>query len=240
VSDESIFREVDEEVRHEQFKKLWDKFGAYVIAVCIGIVAAVGGIKGWQAYQASQAEAAGGRYLAALDLMREDKNDEAQAIFAEIGEDGPDGYSVLARFQTADALVASGDIAAAIEVIDAIGADGGAEELTRDMATVKSALLNVDTADFASIETRLGSLATEPGPWLHSAREILALAAYKAGDYERADRLYLDIRSDAATPSGIQDRARRMQDLIEPKLRELADQGEGADEGADAGGDAAQ
>ena len=33
MSDESLFREVDEEVRREQAKKLWDRYGTYLVAV---------------------------------------------------------------------------------------------------------------------------------------------------------------------------------------------------------------
>ena len=33
MSDESLFREVDEEVRQERFKKLWERFGNYIIAL---------------------------------------------------------------------------------------------------------------------------------------------------------------------------------------------------------------
>ena len=39
VSD--IFHEVDEEVRREQLKKLWDRYGNYVVAAAFLLVAAV-------------------------------------------------------------------------------------------------------------------------------------------------------------------------------------------------------
>ena len=34
-----IFREVDEDLRHEQYKRLWDRFGPYVIGLAVLIVA---------------------------------------------------------------------------------------------------------------------------------------------------------------------------------------------------------
>ena len=58
MSDESLFREVDEEVRQEQYKKLWDKFGNYFVALCVVIVASVAGVKGYQYFQIKQSEAA--------------------------------------------------------------------------------------------------------------------------------------------------------------------------------------
>ena len=39
-----IFQEVDEEVRREQLKKLWDRYGNYVVAALVLVVAAVRGL----------------------------------------------------------------------------------------------------------------------------------------------------------------------------------------------------
>ena len=44
VSD--IFTEVDEEVRREQLKKLWDKYGNYAVAAAVLLVLAIGGWRG--------------------------------------------------------------------------------------------------------------------------------------------------------------------------------------------------
>ena len=43
-----IFQEVDEEVRREQLKKLWDRYGLLVVILAILIVAGVGA---WRFYQ---------------------------------------------------------------------------------------------------------------------------------------------------------------------------------------------
>jgi hypothetical protein len=234
LSDESIFREVDEEVRQEQLKRLWDKYGIIAIAACVGVIVAVGGIKGWQAYQASRAESAGARYLQAIDLVEEANIDEARVILDEIADGGPAGYAMLARFQTAQALADSGETDAAITLLDDIAASSGSSDLLGGLATLKSALLAVDTATYAQIEVKLGDLAVEEGPWLNSAREVLALAAYRTADYTQADRLYLEIRSDAQAPSGVVERARRMHELIEPYLQAMAAETDETGEGGEA------
>jgi len=58
VSDESLFREVDEEVRQDQLKKIWARYGNLIVAVCLALVAVVAGIKGWQYWQIRQSEQA--------------------------------------------------------------------------------------------------------------------------------------------------------------------------------------
>jgi len=62
-----LFDEVDEEVRREQLKKLWDKYSLYIIAVAILIVAAVGGWRGYQYLEAKKAAEAGAAFEKAVE-----------------------------------------------------------------------------------------------------------------------------------------------------------------------------
>ena len=65
-----IFREVDEDIRNERFKRLWDRFGPYVIGVAVLIVVVTAGYRGWQYWQNSQAAATGDRFVAAIIACR--------------------------------------------------------------------------------------------------------------------------------------------------------------------------
>ena len=42
-----LFDEVDEEVRRDQLKKLWDQYSLYIVALALLIIAAVGGWRGY-------------------------------------------------------------------------------------------------------------------------------------------------------------------------------------------------
>ena len=218
MSDESIFREVDEEIRHEQLTKLWEKYGVYVISACVGVVVAVGGLKGWQAYQASVAESAGADYIAASEHLSKNETEEAQKAFSAIASDGPAGYAALARFQTAAALTKAGDDAGALKAFDALSKDTGVDPMLRDLARVKAGLIAVDTESVEAVEGRVGSLNTRDNPWRNAAREIIALAAYRTGDVIKADRLYTEIIGDLAAPKGLRERAQIMLTLLQPQI----------------------
>jgi len=43
-----LFDEIDEDVRRDQLKKLWEKYSILIIAGVILIIAAVGGWRGYQ------------------------------------------------------------------------------------------------------------------------------------------------------------------------------------------------
>jgi hypothetical protein len=215
VSDESLFREVDEEVRQEQIKKLWDKYGNYFTALCILIVLAVAGFKGWQYWQLRQAEEAARAYEAAVTLLTEGKHAEADAAFAAIGHSG---YGKVAALRRAESLVAQGKTDEAVAAYDALAADSSADQAVRDLARMRAAYALVDKLPPAELISRIGSFDNDQSPWRAAAREVFALSAYRTGDLAMADRYLNALIADITTPRGVRQRARIMLDLIGPSL----------------------
>ena len=80
-----IFHEVDEEVRREQLKKLWDRYSIYLIALAVLIVAGIGAWRGYEYWVAKKAAAAGAAFEAAGVLSEQGKYAEAEAAFAKVG-----------------------------------------------------------------------------------------------------------------------------------------------------------
>jgi len=211
-----IFREVDEEVRQDEYRRLWDRFGVYVIALGLLIILSVGGYKGWQAYQTYRAEQAGARFAKAISLVEKGGNGQASAMLSELAKEGPSGYSVLAKFHEAAALAAKGERNQAALAYETIANNSSINEPMRDLARIRSALLLLDGADRREIDRRISGLNTPDNPWRNSAREILGLAAYKAGAPRDAHRFFSEIAADAAAPTNLRQRAQVMLTLLAP------------------------
>jgi hypothetical protein len=203
VSD--IFTEVDEEVRRERLKKLWDRYGNLVIAAAVVAVISVGGWRGYQYYEAKQAAAAGGQFDAAADLADQGKTADAEAAFGKIAAEGTAGYRALARLRLA-ATAAERDPKAAVAAYDAIANDGSVAKVFQEFAGVRAGMLLVDSAPLAEITKRLEPLAQAGGAFRHSARELLALAAVQATDSAAAKKWFDMILGDAETPQSLRTR----------------------------------
>lgn len=214
MSDGGVFDEVDEELRREQLKKLWDRFGTYVIAGAVLIVAVVGGAKAWQAYQDKAAAEAGVRFEAAAQLAAAGKVDEAAKAFEAIATGGSSGYRQLALLRLAGAKAAAGKADEAVAGYDAIAKDSGGDPLLRTAARLQSALLRLDTADWTEMQNRLSDLNVDGNPWRHSARELIGMAAYKAGKSKEAEAAFQQILADPQTPQALQQRAQVMLSLL--------------------------
>jgi hypothetical protein len=215
VTDESLFREVDEEVRQDEYKKIWDRFGNVFIGIAVACVAAVAGWKGYEHYQRSQSEAAAIVYQDAVKKFADGKYDDALGALKAVRHAG---YAQLARLQEAAVLADKGDTEQAVAAYDAIAADGAVDPLLQDLARIRAGYLLVDTATPDQLLTRLGKFDKDSEVWRHQAREIFGLSAWRVQDYQMADRYMNAIYADAETPSAMRQRAQVMVQLIAPHL----------------------
>jgi hypothetical protein len=199
VSD--IFQEVDEEVRRERLKKLWERYGSLLIAACVLLVVAVGGWRTYEWWEAKKAAEAGTAFQAAVALSGEGKTKEAEDAFARIAASGTSSYRMLARFREA-AEVARRDPSAAVAIYDGLAADSSFGRDLQDLAALRAGTILVDTAPYSEIVRRLEPLTAPDRTFRHSARSMLALAAWR-GKETAAMRKWSDmILADGETPSG--------------------------------------
>jgi hypothetical protein len=210
-----LFDEVDEEVRREQLKKLWDKYSIFIIAGAILIIAAVGGWRGYQYLEAKKAAEAGAAFEAAADLSEQNKHAEAEAAFNKLAATAPYGYRTLSRLRAA-AEVATRDPQAAAKLYDDIAADRGIAAREQDLARIRAAGLLLDSTSYNNMLQRLESAAAPGATYRHTARELLALSAWRAND-AAATRQWLDmIANDGETPASLRSRAEALQALLPP------------------------
>ena len=208
-----IFHEVDEEVRREQLKKLWDRYSINLIALAVLIVAGMAAWRGYEYWVAKKAAAAGAEFEAAIALNEEGKRAAAEAAFAKVASEAPAGYRVLARMRAAGALAQSKP-ADAVKAYDEISADASLRTIWQDLAAVRAGLLVVDTAPLADMRRRLDPVAEPTRSFRHTARELLALSAWRNHDVAAA-RKYIDmIAGDAESPIGVRARADVLSALI--------------------------
>jgi hypothetical protein len=185
-NNDALFREVEEELRREQFQKLWQRYGTYIIGLAIAIVAVVGGTKLWESQRLAAAQVAGAEFEAATKLAVSGKPDEAAKAFETLAASGPKGYAALAKLSQAGVYLKQDKRAEALEVFDKLAADTSADPMLTSYARLQAASLRLGEADFAEIHTRLQPLTGDDNSWRFTARELLGTAALKAGKLDEA------------------------------------------------------
>lgn len=207
---DSFAREIDEELRREQILKLWEKYGTHAIAAAVLIIFGVLGYKYYEQRRVAASEAAGDRFTMAARAAAQDKSADAQKSLEELAASGPASYAALARIRLAGAEREAGKTEQALSAFEAVSKQGGVDPLLADYARLQAAMLRVDTADWTEMQNRLKPLVADGNPWRFSARELLALAAQKAGRSEDARSEFQKLAGDREAPPSIGERARVM------------------------------
>jgi hypothetical protein len=213
VSNYDVFQEVDEEVRREQLEKLWKRYQNYVIAAVLLVILGVAGWRGYDHYLTEQANAAGSAFEEAAILSEKGEHAESEGAFAKIATEGTGGYRSLARLRQA-AELAERDPRGAIAAYERIAGDNSIDSALRDLAGLRAGGLLIDQSSFDIARARLEPLASPGRTFRHNARELLALAAWRAGDTTAAKRWFDLITTDSETPSATRSRVEMLIALV--------------------------
>jgi hypothetical protein len=201
-----IFREVDEELSRDRALAAWRRHGKYVIAFGVAAVIAVAAYSGWQDYRERQRQADGRSYARAIDLVVRNDVSAATAAMAEIADKGG-GYRVMALLEEASLKAGAGDRAGALKIYDAIAADSSFGLPFRQLASILSAVVSLDSADPQALTKKLQALAGEGQPFRPSAIELQGLLALRQGDFKAAKQYFRTLSDDTAAPGGLRQRA---------------------------------
>lgn len=212
--DDSFIREVNEELRSDQMRAFWRRFGRVLIGAAVLVVLGTIGKVGYEYWRERESSAAGDKFLAALNDIREGNKDEGQKQLAELEKEGFGAYPVLARIRSASLLSENGDTAGAVAAFKSIANDGAIPQAMRDAARLRAAYLLVDGGSYEEVSAEAEQLTNQSSAMRHSAREVLGLSAFKNGDYKRAKEWFEQITGDAESPRNVSNRAQIMLDLI--------------------------
>ncbi|GEO82455.1 tetratricopeptide repeat protein [Pararhodospirillum oryzae] len=204
---EALFREVEEDLRHDRLVALWKRFGGLVLAGAVLLVVAVAGAQGWRAWQADRQVEAAAAFEAADALIARGDRDGAQAALARVADEGVSGIAPLAALRRAALLAEDGKTAEAVAAYRALIDKRGVDPVFRDTARLLAALHGLALLPANEIESLLTPLRGGESPWRPLAEEIAAQAALQGGDRDTGLTLLAGLSEDRMAPPDLRERA---------------------------------
>ncbi|THF53732.1 tetratricopeptide repeat protein [Allorhizobium terrae] len=211
---DSFIREVNDELRSEQMQRAWRRLGPIIITLAVLVVLGTAGYRVYDYWTDDRSSQSGDQFLAAQKLAADGKTDEALKAFEALEKTGFGSYPVLAEFRSASLLAQKGDAKGAIAAFQALGKDNAVPEALRDVAHIRAGWLLIDNGTYEQVSAEVEALATPANGMRSSAREALGLAAYKAGQLDRAREWFEQIVEDTQAPRNVSNRAQIMLDNI--------------------------
>ena len=214
-TDEAFLREVDEELRRDQFVGLWTNHGRLILGVIGGGLLIFAAVLGWRYWSHSKAEGQAVTLQTALDSVAANKPADAAPALADLEASGVPGYSAAARMTAANQLYASGKTKEAAAKFGAIAGDTALGQPVRDYALIRQTNIEFDALAPQVIIDRLKPLATKESAWLGSAGEMVAMAYLRLNKPSDARAMFKTIAETETVPDSIRQRAVQGVDAVD-------------------------
>lgn len=206
-SNDTFFREVDENLRRDQMADFGKKYGLLLAGGVILFLAAIGGWIYWQNQQRVQAGTQSEELMKVYADIGAGKLENVPQQLAPLAEADNELVSASAAFASAAVSLERGNRAEALKAYQELQADESLPEPHRNIALVRATALDFDRLKPEDVVARMQPLAQAGNPWFGSAGELMAMAYLKQNKRLEAARLFAAIAADAQVPETIRARA---------------------------------
>lgn len=203
---EPLEDEVNEELRRQQLKSIWDRFGVYIIGFAVLIILSVGGNEIINHLNNRLSQRESNTFDNALNLIENGNDSSGLDQLIKLTE-GKTGYKGLALFRLSSESLTNGNYQEAVDYLKKASLDKTLTNNLRVFAKIKAGLILVDNGSFSEVDVLLKEVVENGGPFSFHAKEILALALIKNGRDLEAQEIFQEIANDASAPPVLARRA---------------------------------
>lgn len=214
---ESFYREVDEELRRDQVRSYWERYGKLFIAGVLLLLAAIAGYLWWQNQQRVEAGKQAAQLIQAMDEAEAGNKAAAGPKLDSLAKSDSPGYRAAALLSKASLAIQANDLAGAAALYRQMADNAEFARPYRDLALVRLTHIEFDALMNGKAQTvidRLKPLAVAGNPWFGSAGEMVGIAYMKLNKPREAAAVFSALAKDAKAPGSIRDRARDMAESL--------------------------
>lgn len=215
--EDAFIREIDEELKNEKIKKIWDKYGLFIIIFVVVAVFAAVSFESFKAWQDKRNQEMSDTFAYALNLQNQGRFAEALEVLTSLKDSDRGIYSDIAEMQLANLALEQDNTDNALKILGNIVANEDFNPQIRDVAVLKLASYKLNTAPAQEIQDLLAPLVAEQSVWSNTAKELLAMLALRDKNFEQAQKLYQEISENSKTADTQKTRAQDMLNMLAQK-----------------------
>ena len=204
-----IFDEINEELKQDRMTALWQRYGKYVIAFVVAIVAGVSLTQGYSYYsQKRDARSADVFFNAIL-------SDDVAGALEAVTEELSDGYVLLAEFRFAAALAENGQAAESEQHYLSIAARDDIQQIYSDIALLLSVMQASESTQLSDLQTRLDPLISSVSPLKGLALEQASALDVRRGNKAAAIKKLNELVALTDIPASLRQRASQILTVLD-------------------------
>jgi hypothetical protein len=214
--------EIESDMREEELRKIWQRYGKAMIAGVVIALIGVGAFQYWREHKVEQRLALAASYDQATKELIAGKTSEGLEALVKIEDHSGEGFAAVAALQRAATLLKQNDVDGAVAVYKDLAAAPKTSEDFRQLAIILRVLHSLDRAPPKELEALLTPMLNPMNPFNPSALELSAVLAAKQGDTARAVKLLDQILEDPQMPPNMVARDKELRAYYAASLPQTA------------------
>ena len=214
LEQDPLLKEISDDVKNDQMKVLWDKYGLYVIifvALALTLAVSFETFKNWADKRNQEISNA---YAVAISLQSQGKLDESLELFQALAKRSG-LYADVAKLQIANIYFEQNKPEEAVKMLELLVDEAESIQM-QEIASLKLAAYKIDAnAPAEEVQEILLPLTQQENGSYNVARELLAMLAIRDGKLDEAKKEYEQIIASASSSDELKSRAQDMITIID-------------------------
>ena len=212
-----LFSEIDEDLKKDKLRALWDKYRTIVIAIIIGPIVIFSAFTAYQNWENSKIAKSGTLLSEAIEYVNISDFNKASATIQELKNISSKEYLQYANIIEAAIAVESNDINKAIKLYEKYIQDSN-DSILKNLALIKIAYLKLDSSSSEEIKNLLTPILIEENSLYGISLELLGYSYFRNNNYDESFKQFKLILNNQYNSPSLLNRATIMYELLVPKI----------------------
>ena len=214
VEFDNFMERVKEDVRKENYERLWNKYGKAVSVIAGILILGASIYSYWQKQDMADKEAISERFTVAQNALAAERTQNAITNFREISKVSKKNYAMLAKFEYAALLRDKNDIKV-LDQYQQIFNDEKIDKSFRDLSYIYYVNSALDLMPDSDLKNKLPQFIKRLSEYVEKswdliAKETLAYCYIKLGEKAKAKSILQSLATTTNIPASMLERAREL------------------------------
>ena len=206
----NIFNEVDEDIRKERYKKLWSRYGKYLIGLIILIVLIFSINQYLVSKNISDNKKLLDIYFSAAEDIEKSQFQLANESLNKIYNSKNTTLAAFSAFKLSESYFMNNDNNNATSVLENIFNNNSLETIYREIALYKYIMINFDVLDINDIESKVSIINDKESQLKPYFEELLGIKYITIGNKSKASFIFDELSSSENTPFDLKVRLEKL------------------------------
>ena len=206
-----IFQEVNEELREEKFKTIWQRYKYYIIAIIVLLIFSVGFNAFWKQHSLNEVNERSARFFSAMEIAQEDKTSAVLILeeFASKEKSSSEYHSMIARFSEAAIRRSDKDFSGALIIYEELSGNN-ISIFYKDYAKLSSAEMLMALRNIKEAKIVLEALASSSSDLKFIAKEYIGYIEINEGNISKARDIFKNLSEEASVSLNMKNRSKEI------------------------------